>query len=573
MRLYAQQYQYRPWFVLFDTPYHRGTPIQSSSRQASNSSYGSNWDFKWFCKMASMVAESKSFTNEDKTAIYQGFVRPFATELMKLNAKISNQTDITNHNLLLLGLVFDDATLVHTGLLRDCGLVSRLKDIDDDGFSSEGRPLNYHHAAADEYLPSVAFLENSGLKINYGKQRILQAIRMPFLRATLSGVVPNAGDCGRGQGVRPSSLADMLIAVAPEEKWLVDIGRGSTLESKIQRLRTNYEYDREAWKQALGTTPHLFKQAGLAILRSGDTPEAQIMLTLDYGRSVFHNAMDRNQITLSAFGKIFTHGTGSLYNAGSGGITYNDDPRMKSFIDGRVSLSNNVLVVDQTSQLQCVGKLLAWSDDPKRQVAVSRVAGLSPGVTHTRVVVLSHGVIVMIDEIKSEAEHSYDLVYHNFGKLTWGGGWSAAACEPLGSTGNYDNIADPQRLFGNGTLAATWDLRLQYAPNPRKPIDERALEPVHLGFHQIAPTGTTFYTGKTGLNNSNTRIMADEVATVISRVREKNARFVTVLEPYRQTSNVHELKVKPGGSVSVELKSGETIIASLDSLLAKHGVR
>ena len=31
--------------------------------------------------------------------------------------------------------------------------------------------------------------------------------------------------------------------------------------------------------------------------------------------------MDRNQITLCAFGRVFTHGTGSLYNAGSGGIT------------------------------------------------------------------------------------------------------------------------------------------------------------------------------------------------------------------------------------------------------------
>ena len=259
MELYGLQYQYRPWFVLFDPPYHRGTPIQSSSRQASNSSYGSNWDFKWFSKMASMVSGSTALTQEARERIYNGFVRPFGCELMKLNAKISNQTDITNHDLFLLGLVFDDATLVHTGLLRDCGLIPRLQDIDDDGFSSEGRPLNYHHAAADEYLPTVAYLENSGLGLDYGKHRILNAIRMPYQRATLTGVVPNAGDCGRGQIVRPSRFADILVSLAPEEKWLHDVGRGSTLESKVQRLETGFQPDRYAWMKALETKPRVFK--------------------------------------------------------------------------------------------------------------------------------------------------------------------------------------------------------------------------------------------------------------------------------------------------------------------------
>ena len=575
MELYGQQYELRPWFSLFDPPYHRGTPIQTSSRQASNSSYGSNWDFKWFSKMASMVAESPSLTPEAKEKIYKGFVRPFGCELMKLNAKISNQTDITNHDLFLLGLVFDDATLVHTGLLRDCGLISRLKDIDDDGFSSEGRPLNYHHAAADEDLPTVTYLENSGLKIDYGKRRILNAIRMPFQRATLTGVVPNAGDCGRGQMVRANNFADMLISIAPEEKWLQDVGRGSTLEAKIQRLKTGFQPDRYAWMKALETQPRLFSQAGLAILRTGDTPETQVMLTLDYGRSVFHNALDRNQITLSAFGKIYTHGTGSLYNAGRGGITFNEDPKMKSFIRGSVSLSNNVLVVDKTSQRQCVGKLLAWSDKPDYQVAVTEVGGIAPGVTHTRGVVLSKGVVVMFDEIESKDAHNYDLVYHNFGTLKPDATWIAKPTQPLGSTGNFDNIKDPQQLNGKGLLQATWDLTEQVppAPKPRKGKQpERTLEPAHLNLWQSAPKGTSFYTGLTGLNNTNTRIMADETPTIISRIEAKSASFVTILEPYKEESAVKSVNVSNEGQATITLKSGDKIEASLKQILKAHGI-
>ena len=38
----------------------------------------------------------------------------------------------------------------------------------------------------------------------------------------------------------------------------------------------------------------------------------------------------------------------------------------------------------------------------------------------------------------------------------------------VGLQRNYDNIADPKRLSGSGTLTATWDLRLQSAPHPRR---------------------------------------------------------------------------------------------------------
>lgn len=293
------------------------------------------------------------------------------------------------------------------------------------------------------------------------------------------------------------------------------------------------------------------------------------MLTLDYGRSVFHNALDRNQVTLSAFGKIYTHGTGSLYNAGRGGITFNEDPRMKSFINGRVSLSNNVLVVDRTSQLQCVGKLLSWSGNPNFQSAVTQVSGIAPGVSHTRGVVLSKGIIVMFDEIESAESHDYDLVYHNFGEFSPGPGWSASPTEPLGDTGNFDNIKDPKVLEGKGLLQATWDLTRQVPPppKPRKGAMPPELEPAHLRLWQSAPSGTRFYTGLTGLNNTNTRIMADETPTIICRIRSHTAKFVTVLEPYKSASNVISVKVSGNGGVTISLHSGVKVEASLEELL------
>jgi len=573
MRLYARQYAQHKWHCLFDPPFFRGMPIQSSSRIASNSSYGSNWEFKWFCKMASLVADSPSWTPADRTLIYEGFVLPYAPELAKLPGHISNMTDITNHNLLLLGIVFDDAHLVYLATRRDCGLISRLQDIDPDGFSSEGRPLNYHHAAASEYLPSVTHLANSGLKIDYGKERILAAIRMPFYRATLTGQVPNTGDCGRGMAVRATALADILAGVAPNEKWLTDAGRGSTLPAKIRRHKLGLKHERNRWKRLLETKPRLFRDAGFAILRTGTTPETQVMLTLDYGRNVFHGALDRNQITLFAFGKIFTHGSGSLYNAGSGGIQYNDDPRLKSFNNGRVSLASNVLVVDQTSQLSCVGELLAWSDKPDFQVAVSRVDGIRPGVCHTRGVVLTDGLILVLDRVVSADEHAYDLLYHNFGDLAFGKGWKTSPSPPLGTTGNYENIVDPVSLSGSGPLRATWDLTRQYPRwNKRLKVDEAALPPIHLDLWQLPVEGGRFYSGVTGLNNSNTMMMSDRAPSVLQRVRARRVGFATLLEPFKHSSRVAELE-REGDGVVATLAGGKTITVSLDALIENHAVR
>ena len=165
MDLYAQQYGSLDWSGGFEGPWSNGPVTLSASRTAASSAYGSNWFFRLHMKMLGLINESPSFTPEARDRIYKGFVRPYATELMKFRGGISNMTDITNTNLLTLGLVFNDANLVQFALNSEPGLISRLADIDSDGFSSEGRPPNYHTAAMDEYFPAMALLHNSGLNV------------------------------------------------------------------------------------------------------------------------------------------------------------------------------------------------------------------------------------------------------------------------------------------------------------------------------------------------------------------------------------------------------------------------
>jgi len=541
MELYATQYASLPWGSVFEAPWGNGPAILSASRVSTNSGYGSNWLFRFHARMLGLINESPSLTPEARQRILAGFVLPYATELMKFSGGISNMTDITNTNLLILGLVFDDANMVRFALLTDPGLISRLADIDEDGFSSEGRPANYHLAAMDEFLPAMAYLHNSGLKVSFPRDRLLAAVKMLYERATSWGLIPNSGDCGRGgMIVSKSTQAEALLPIFPDVPWLLDISKNQTLLSKARHMALARQPLNNGHLQLINTEPRLFKTAGMAILRSGESSN-QIMATLDYGRNPMHAHLDRNQITLSAFGKVFTHGPGTLYNAGTGGIKLSDDPKLRSFC-GAGSLGQNVILVDQLNQQRAIGKLVASDTSADKQFVTARVEGIAPGVGHTRTLALRDGLVIVMDRIDSAEDHTYDFVYHNFGTLSPGPGWVGSPVEtPLGTTANYENLIDPVRLSGQGPVRLTWNLTGQVKPPVGAPDSNKAgavSDPVHLALWHLASPGAEFFTATTGMNNPNTSEVPGPAPSLISRFRGKAAEYVTVLEPYRDKPTV-----------------------------------
>jgi hypothetical protein len=115
-------------------------------------------------------------------------------------------------------------------------------------------------------------------------------------------------------------------------------------------------------------------------------------------------------------------------------------------------MSFNVIAVDAANQQRAIGRLLAWSPGPGPQVAVSRVDGVYPGVSHTRGIVLDRGVLIVLDRVASDDEHIYDFIYRNFGELRPVAGWtSEPAAAPLAHTLSYESIGDLRRWKGGGT--------------------------------------------------------------------------------------------------------------------------
>ena len=567
--LLSVQYPLLPLNKAFELPWAGGPATLGASRWSNGSTYGGSMFMRLQSRLLNMVSESPSWTEAVRAAVYTNFAVPYCLEIIKFNGGMNNQTDIGNHNVLLMGLAFQDAGLVKWALQHDGGILPRLTDIDADGFSSEGRPIGYHLAGMAEYMPSLAYLKNSGLAVPVPWARLLSAVRMPFQRAALNGRIPNTGDCARWQNAALNPHVDHILDVFPGERWLDLVAAGTTPAARIRRFNQGGAApDKDRWMALLSPAPILFPHAGMAILRTGDTPESQIMATLDYGLNVYHGHLDRLQVTLLAFGKTFTHGFGSVYNVGRGGMT-NGAEVLKN-VNWASSLFQNVILVDQESQRPAIGRLLAWSAQPDLQAAVARVEGIAPGVAHTRGIVLTEGLLVVLDRMESDQPHQYDWVYHNFGDLALGAGWtSEPAAAPLGESKDvgYPFIQELRKLAGAGPLRLTWDLTRQVdalAP------PTNALPPFQLDFRQVCSEPGDTYTGVVGLNNPNTRTVWDRAPSVFRRVRGTSVFWGTVLAPAGADSPLAGVEADGADGVKVTLTNGKTFTCTLSGLVKDY---
>ncbi len=218
------------------------------------------------------------------------------------------------------------------------------------------------------------------------------------------------------------------------------------------------------------------------------------------------------------------------------------DPKLESFC-GSGSLGQNIVLVDQQHQLPAAGRVLKWDTDRELQFVAAKVPGVADGVDHTRLVALCRGVVVVLDKLERDAEHDYDFVYHNFGKLTVGKGWEAtAATRPLGKTANYENLIDPQRLTGEGTLTLEWAI-----------TDNAKLRLWH------RTTAGEIYCAVTGMNNLQTRIIPDRAPSLIHRVRGKTVTYATVLAPHRGQVPVTDVRWHNHGGVTIDFADSKTV--------------
>ncbi|MBS3764812.1 MAG: heparinase II/III family protein, partial [Planctomycetes bacterium] len=326
----------------------------ASSRWASTPTYGTSFMVQDLARLHNMIADSPSWTNYQRKLVHRGFWIPVATEMAKIVPGLSNMNDIINADLVLAGHSTRDANMIHRGTRSPSGILSRLQDISPDGFSSEGAPLNYHFAAMHEWLPSLKYISNSGLPWGDVRDRVLAALKMPLLRASLAGIAYCTGNSGRA--------------------W-----HGVDLENRMFELAEDI-FPKEEWarKRSYSPDPKIFRDAGWAILRSGKKADQQVQIDIDYGRSHGHGDLDRMNLGLQAFGVPLSADPGSSYNFNTAATK---GPAIKSMTG---PFAHNTVVVDGKHQLRGGGRLICWQINRDYQAFCAEVKGIYPGVKWRR---------------------------------------------------------------------------------------------------------------------------------------------------------------------------------------------
>jgi len=183
--------------------------------------------------------------------------------------------------------------------------------------------------------------------------------------------------------------------------------------------------------------------SGYAILERGAGDQAT-WLCLKYGpHGGGHGHNDKNHFVLYARGQVLmpdagTHAYGS--------------PLHKSW--DKTTLAHNTLIVDEQSQAQAQGRCLAFGMAGGVDYAMTDAGPIYPGVRFVRTAaLLNENLIVIVDQVRAEQEHLFDLACHLAGKwsqLPEGQPWT-----PSGANG-YQHIARATIGAGpSGMTAAT----------------------------------------------------------------------------------------------------------------------
>lgn len=151
-----------------------------------------------------------------------------------------------------------------------------------------------------------------------------------------------------------------------------------------------------------------YPSSGYAILAKGEGEQAT-WLGMKYGpHGGGHGHPDKLSFVLCAKGQVLGIDPGT---------TRYGLPIQKEW--HRTTLAHNTLTVDEVSQKPAEGRCIAFGTENGVDYAICGAGQIQDGVDFTRTVaMLDEKLIVFIDQIRADKEHTFDLAYHQAGAWT-----------------------------------------------------------------------------------------------------------------------------------------------------------
>lgn len=367
--------------------------------------------------------------------------------LIRLAVEIPHRrnTGISNfqswHNAAMIGsaLVMKDEKLLDEVINGPGSFFYQMENsLGDDGMWWEGS-WGYHFYALSAIVHLTEMAYHCGIDLYKNNRRLKSLFDAPILFMTPHQALPAVHDSGGGGEMTfGGELYEIAYARWKDEKYVPVILKG---RNNLNALLYGEE---EIIKPKKDTTPSFdFKDVGFIILRS--TGRNKNYVLMDYGpHGGGHGHLDKLNIVFASLGRTFAPDLGSI---GYG------SPLMGSWY--RPTISHNTILVDGTSQAECSGGLLEFYSGPFLQIATAFCDAAYYGVKMQRTLILSDDYLIIADNLKSDENHTYDWVYHNYGKI--------ASSLPFKEQDNlaghgYQHIKNPKSLVSKGDTTLLWEV-------------------------------------------------------------------------------------------------------------------
>lgn len=355
------------------------------------------------CQGADLVLDR--FSAEQRKQLEDKVFRPGAEIIRKHKMSIHNIQCWKNSAVGVIGFFLNDKDLIADAIDSPWGFRQQVaKGINDDGQWYEGA-WGYHFFTVSAMSPLLEAAHRAGVDL-YGYQAEGHSYRMllegPLSLAMPNMVLPAFSDSGEVNVTSYAEYYELGLARYGEPRFaaLLRQTRRNTLAGLLCGVPSlPAASDRES-------ATRNYTSAGYAVLQQGNDANAT-WLCMKYGpHGGGHGHPDKLNFILYSRGEVlgFDPGTGK-YGA----------PIHEAW--QKASIAHNTLTVDQANQKGVTGSSLAFVSKPEYAAALADAGPIYSGVVYRRAVaVVGADMVLVLDLVSSDKDHTYDLAYHNDGR-------------------------------------------------------------------------------------------------------------------------------------------------------------
>jgi hypothetical protein len=339
---------------------------------------------------------------EEQKKVKDGLLYPATDVIRQHKMSIHNIQCWKNSAVGLTGLLIGDMKLVDEALKAESGYFNQMaKGVSPDGAWYEGAwGYHFYTVSAVVHLTEGAF--HSGINL-YGDEfkRMFDApltFAMPDMR------LPAFNDSGIASVIGSAGFYEIAYARYKDDRYRAVLAQ-SKRDSDYALL-----YGAPDVTQTVSLRPasQNYPNSGYAILTAGKGNDAT-WFCLDYGpHGGGHGHSDKLGFVLFSLGQIIAPDPGTAnYGVPIQGGWY------------RTTIAHNTLTIDEESQKPTEGKCEAFLAADGFSAVMAHAGNIYDGVSFRRTAALiGDSLLVFIDQIRADKEHTFDLAYHNVGKVT-----------------------------------------------------------------------------------------------------------------------------------------------------------